>query len=97
LRELPLNGRDWTQLATLQPGVVSIHVEAPASDRGNRGFGSLLTINGHPPFENNYRVNGISINDYSNGSPGSTQGVNLGVDAIQEFFRPDKQLFGGVR
>jgi len=59
LRELPLNGRDWTQLATLQPGVVSIHVEAPASDRGNRGFGSLLTINGHPPFENNYRVNGI--------------------------------------
>ncbi|MCU1314357.1 MAG: TonB-dependent receptor plug [Acidobacteriaceae bacterium] len=85
VRELPLNGRDWTQLATLQPGVVSIHVEAPASDRGNRGFGSLLTINGHPPFENNYRVNGVSINDYSNGSPGSTQGVNLGVDAIQEF------------
>jgi hypothetical protein len=85
VRELPLNGRDWTQLATLQPGVVPIHVEAPASDRGNRGFGSLLTISGHPPFENNYRVNGISINDYSNGSPGSSLGVNLGVDAIQEF------------
>src|SRR5260221_219906 len=85
VRELPLNGRDWTQLATLQPGVVSIRVEAGPSDRGNRGYGSLLSVTGHQPFENNYRVNGISINDYSNGSPGSTLGVNLGVDAIQEF------------
>ena len=84
-RELPLNGRDWTQLATLQPGVVSVRVEAGASNRGNRGYGTLLTISGHQPFENNYRINGISINDYSNGSPGSSLGVNLGVDAVQEF------------
>src|SRR3981189_2819789 len=84
-RELPLNGRDWTQLATLQPGVVSVRVEAGPSNRGNRGYGTLLTISGHQPFENNYRINGISINDYSNGSPGSSLGVNLGVDAIQEF------------
>src|SRR6202521_1671410 len=85
VRELPLNGRDWTQLATLQPGVPSVRVEAGYTDRGNRGFGSLLSVTGHQPFENNYRVNGVSINDYSNGSPGSTLGVNLGVDAIQEF------------
>src|SRR5216684_1375932 len=85
VRELPLNGRDWTQLATLQPGVVSVRVEAGPSNRGNRGYGTLLTVSGHQPYENNYRVNGISINDYSNGSPGSTLGVNLGVDAIQEF------------
>src|ERR1700716_1692177 len=85
VRELPLNGRDWTQLATLQPGVASVRVEAGPSNRGNRGYGTLLTVSGHQPYENNYRVNGISINDYSNGSPGSTLGVNLGVDAIQEF------------
>jgi hypothetical protein len=85
VRELPLNGRDWTQLATLQPGVVSVRVEAGPSNRGNRGYGTLLSVSGHQPYENNYRVNGISINDYSNGSPGSTLGVNLGVDAIQEF------------
>src|SRR3979490_357137 len=84
VRELPLNGRDWTQLATLQPGVVSVRVEAGPSNRGNRGYGTLLSVSGHQPYENNYRVNGISINDYSNGSPGSTLGVNLGVDAIQE-------------
>lgn len=85
IRELPLNGRDWTQLATLQPGVTSVRVEAGYTDRGNRGFGFLLSVTGHQPFENNYRINGISINDYSNGAPGSTLGVNLGTDAIQEF------------
>jgi Carboxypeptidase regulatory-like domain/TonB-dependent Receptor Plug Domain/TonB dependent receptor len=83
--ELPLNGRDWTQLATLQPGVTGVRVENGASNRGNRGYGTLLTISGHQPYENNYRINGISINDYSNGSPGSSLGVNLGVDAVQEF------------
>src|SRR6202048_4985561 len=83
--ELPLNGRDWTQLATLQPGVTGVRVEAGSSNRGNRGYGTLLSISGHQPFENNYRLNGGSINDYSNGSPGSSLGVNLGVDAVQEF------------
>src|ERR1700736_6489840 len=84
-RELPLNGRDWTQLATLQPGVTGVRVENGANNRGNRGYGTLLSISGHQPFENNYRLNGVSINDYSNGSPGSSLGVNLGVDAVQEF------------
>src|SRR6202790_625364 len=84
-RELPLNGRDGTQLTRHQPGVTGVRVEACASNRGNRGYGTLLSISGHQPFENNYRINGVSINDYSNGSPGSSLGVNLGVDAIQEF------------
>ncbi|PYQ47413.1 MAG: hypothetical protein DMF78_23825 [Acidobacteria bacterium] len=88
LRELPLNGRDWTSLATLQPGVVSIRTQAVngvTASRGNRGYGDELTVAGHRPQENNYRLDGVSINDYSNGAPGSAGGVNLGVDAIQEF------------
>ena len=85
VRGLPLNGRDWTQLATLQPGITAVRVEQGFSNRGNTGYGTLLTVSGHQPYENNYRINAISINDYSNGSPGSTLGVNLGVDAIQEF------------
>jgi hypothetical protein len=86
--ELPLNGRDWTTLATLQPGVSLIHSQpqvAIDNHRGNRGLGTQLTVSGSRPQQNNYRVDGISINDYSNGAPGSVLGVNLGVDAIQEF------------
>ncbi len=88
VRELPLNGRDWTSLATLEPGVSSIPNQATASfsaNKGNRGFGNQLTNSGHRANENNYRVNGISVNDYSNAAPGGATGVNLGVDAIQEF------------
>jgi Carboxypeptidase regulatory-like domain/TonB dependent receptor/TonB-dependent Receptor Plug Domain len=88
VRELPLNGRSWTDLAALQPGVSTIETQptfATGSDRGNRGFGQQLTISGARPQQNNYRLDGVSLNDYANGAPGSVLGGNLGVDAIQEF------------
>jgi len=88
VRELPLNGRSWTDLAALQPGVSTIQTQptfAVGADRGNRGFGQQLTISGARPQQNNYRLDGISLNDYANGAPGSVLGGNLGVDAIQEF------------
>src|SRR5437660_7665228 len=88
VRELPLNGRSWTDLATLQPGVNAIQTQpsfAQGTDRGNRGFGQQLTISGARPQQNNYRLDGVSLNDYANGAPGSVLGGSLGVDAIQEF------------
>jgi hypothetical protein len=88
VRELPLNGRSWTDLATLQPGVTAIQTQptfAVGPDRGNRGFGAQVSISGARPQQNNYRLDGVSINDYANGAPGSVLGGNLGVDAIQEF------------
>ncbi len=88
IRELPLNGRSWTDLAQLQPGVSAIHTQpdfSAGTDRGNRGFGQQLTISGARPQQNNYRLDGVSLNDYANGAPGSVLGGSLGVDAIQEF------------
>src|SRR6202051_3934920 len=88
VRELPLNGRSWTDLAQLQPGVSAIHTQpdfSAGTDRGNRGFGQQLTISGARPQQNNYRLDGVSLNDYANGAPGSVLGGNLGVDAIVEF------------
>ena len=88
VRELPLNGRDWTTLATLQAGVDTVPVQQPnqgTAPKGNRGYGNQMTISGTRPQQNNYRLDGISINDYSNGAPGSVAGLNLGVDAVAEF------------
>src|SRR6202171_653978 len=85
--ELPLNGRDWTSLATLQPGVnlIETQMDYSGSARGNRGFGAELTISGQRTTNNNYRLDGISVNDYANSGPGNVIGASLGVDAILEF------------
>src|SRR5205809_3859921 len=88
IRELPLNGRDWASLATLSPGVNAIETQIgfeTGTSRGNRGFGAQLSISGGRPTQNNYRLDGNSINDFANGGPGSVLGVSLGVDEIKEF------------
>jgi hypothetical protein len=88
VRDLPLNGRDWTALATLQPGVAEVHsqlsVEGSAIAAG-RGLGEQMSVGGGRPTQNSYRLDGVVTNDYSNAGPGSVLGKNLGVDAIQEF------------
>lgn len=88
-RDLPLNGRDWTTLATLNTGVSQILTQYPgaatATTRLSRGLGAQMTIGGNRPQGNSYRLDGVNINDYANGGPGSVAGVTLGVDAVQEF------------
>jgi len=88
-RDLPLNGRDWTTLATLNSGVSQILTQYPgaatATTRLSRGLGAQLTIGGNRPQQNSYRLDGVNINDYANGGPGSVSGATLGVDAVQEF------------
>jgi hypothetical protein len=87
IKDLPLNGRSWSDLANLTTGVYELHVQPNLSsrDRFTRGYGVQLSISGSRPQQNNYRVDGISINDPGNGGPGSVLGTNSGVDAIAEF------------
>ena len=87
VRELPLNGRSWTDLAQLQPGLNNVTTQPPATstDRASRGWGAILSISGGRGTSNNYRLNGISLNDSFNAAPGSFTTGNLGVDAIGEF------------
>jgi hypothetical protein len=90
--DLPLNGRDWTQLATLQPGVVQTQGQVgslggPSAPGGRtvRGNGVQMDISGGRPQENDYRLDGVNIDDYANSAPGSVLGFNLGADAVEEF------------
>src|SRR6202790_2882844 len=85
--QLPLNGRSWTDLAALQPGVSTIRaiVSVASPDRLGRGLGVQLSVWGGRPQQNNYLLNGISINDYSTQAPGRILGGNLGADAVAEF------------
>jgi len=85
VRDTPLNGRDWAALATLQAGVSSVQ-NGSATGGGNtdRGFGAAVSVSGSRPDQNAYILDGISINDYANGAPGSVLGDNLGIDAVEQ-------------
>jgi hypothetical protein len=82
MRELPLNGRNYTDLALLQPGVVAY----PHRDGGSvvaHGLGA--SINGQDPRSNVYLLDGTPQNDFTNGPAGSAASTVLGVETIREF------------
>jgi hypothetical protein len=84
--DLPLNGRSFDQLATLQSGVVAYYGAGENTGTGQSGGGQRMSIGGARPTSNNFLMDGININAASNSTPGSAAGgVNLGVEAIQEF------------
>jgi Carboxypeptidase regulatory-like domain/TonB-dependent Receptor Plug Domain len=83
MREMPMNGRDFTSLAALQPGVAQIGTQVSQTMRA--GFGVRLSISGTRPSTNNFLFDGISINDSGNNTPGSALGVTLGVEAVDQF------------
>ncbi len=82
IRDLPLNGRSFQQLALLQTGVT------PALAAGSDVVGGRtpkISINGARPEHNNFLLDGTDINNVYNKTPGSVGGVLLGVDAVLEF------------
>jgi hypothetical protein len=79
---LPLNGRNYTDLALLQPGVLAY----PHRDGGSvvaHGLG--MSVNGQDPRSNVYLLDGTIQNDFTNGPAGSAAGTALGTETIREF------------
>ncbi len=83
LRELPLNGRSFTDLITLQTGAVAPTNAAQATT--NYGNGPQLSVAGARSDANNFMIDGTDMSGASNNTPGSAAGVQLGVDAIREY------------
>ena len=82
IRELPLNGRDFSQLTLLQPGVTASPSTAQQVDRG---MGTQVSIAGARPNQISYQIDGTDANTQGNGSPGSAAGGLLGVETVREF------------
>ncbi|HVL69717.1 MAG TPA: carboxypeptidase regulatory-like domain-containing protein [Vicinamibacterales bacterium] len=82
IRDLPLNGRDFTQLTLLQPGVLA----SPTTTRQvDRGMGTQVSIAGARPNQISFQLDGTDVNFQGNGAPGSAAGGQLGVETVREF------------
>jgi len=79
VEDLPLNGRDFAQLARLNPGVASSG--GGGGQQGGEGGVSGYSSNGQRSTSNNFLVDGIDNNDYFGGAAAQIPSI----DSIQEF------------
>src|SRR5262249_3992486 len=84
VKELPLNGRSFDNLITLNPGAVNYTLKSPGTVTSN---GNTFSVSGRRPLETIFLVNGIEYTGSSQLSitPGGVSGDLLGIDAVREF------------
>jgi hypothetical protein len=84
VKDLPLNGRSFDQLLTLNTGTANV-----SSNRNTNQPGNLFSVSGRRPEENRFLMNGVDYVSASGGvnaaSPNGSNGQVLGVDAVREF------------
>src|ERR1700749_452557 len=88
VKELPLEGRSFDELITLNPAVVNYTGQrSGAIGTSNSAPGNMFAVAGHRPQDNLFLLNGIEYTGASeiNVTPGGTSGQLLGVDALREF------------
>src|SRR5262245_38994519 len=86
MRDLPLNGRNYTSLLQLAPGVTQIVQGAAAAGSSFAGNGLKYTISGSRPTNNAYLLDGQDMLGWWRNVPGAGGvGTALGVEAIAEF------------
>jgi outer membrane receptor protein involved in Fe transport len=79
IAELPLNGRNYSDLALLQPGIT----QTTHSGLGDAGI--WFSSNGMNPRANNYTIDGTPILTQNGTGPAGMTGNTLGVDGIKEY------------
>jgi hypothetical protein len=88
VKDLPLNGRSYDQLLTLNPGAVNYTSQRAGSvGTSNSVVGNMFAVSGRRPQENLFLLNGVEFTSASeiNNTPGGVSGQLLGVDAVREF------------
>ena len=88
VKDLPLNGRSYDELMTLNPGVVNYTSERSGGvGTSNSSVGNMFAVSGRRPQENLFLLNGVEYTGASliNNTPGGASGQLLGVDAVREF------------
>src|ERR1022692_262797 len=88
IKELPLNGRSYDELVTLNPGIVNYTYERSGGvGTSSSSVGNMFAVSGRRPQENLFLLNGVEFTGASviNNTPGGTSGELLGVDAVREF------------
>jgi len=82
IEELPLNGRNYITLATLQPGIVQF-TEKLSTSAAERGV--QLNINGMGGRSNSYLLDGANTRGYHGMATVTAGDTTLGVETIKEF------------
>ena len=88
VRDLPLNGRSYDELLTLNPGVVNFTFEKTGGvGVSNSTSGNNFAVSGNRPQQNLFLLNGVEFTGAAenNMQPGGVSQELLGVDAVQEF------------
>src|SRR5215470_19344149 len=82
IEELPLNGRNYITLATLQPGIIQF-TEKSGTASATRGV--QLNINGMGGRSNSYLIDGANMKGYAGLATVTAADSTLGVETIREF------------
>jgi len=84
IRLLPLNGRSFDNLITINPGTLNYVLKSAGTSTSN---GNTFSVGGRRPLENLFLLNGVEYTGSSQlaVTPGGVSGSLLGVDAVREF------------
>ena len=88
VKDLPLNGRSYDELLTLNPGVINFTWEKTGGiGVSNSTTGNNFVVSGNRPQQNMFLLNGVEFTGAAenNMQPGGVSQELLGVDAVREF------------